>query len=93
MQESFDTNAHKQDATARKWNNTHHGQTVPMEQSESSREQLTEQCSRHNHPQNGFWDYCIQLQAKIQSNTAHNIPTLGSQVPKTIMWEANYQYI
>jgi len=32
-----------------------------------------------------LWDYCIELQAKIRSNTAHNIPTLGGQTPKTVM--------
>jgi len=32
-----------------------------------------------------LWDYCIELQAKIWSNTAHDIPTLGGQTPKTVM--------
>jgi hypothetical protein len=34
---------------------------------------------------NGLWDYCLELQAKIQSNTAHNITTLGGQTPETLM--------
>jgi hypothetical protein len=32
-----------------------------------------------------LWDYCIELQAKIQSNTAHDITTLGGQTPETLM--------
>jgi hypothetical protein len=32
-----------------------------------------------------LWDYCIELQAKICSNTAHDIPTLGGQTPETVM--------
>jgi hypothetical protein len=32
-----------------------------------------------------LWDYCIELQAKIRSNTAHDIPTLGGQTPETLM--------
>jgi hypothetical protein len=32
-----------------------------------------------------LWDYCIELQAKIRSNTAHDITTLGGQTPETLM--------
>jgi hypothetical protein len=32
-----------------------------------------------------IWDYCPKLQAKIQSNTAHDIPTLGGQTPEMLM--------
>jgi hypothetical protein len=32
-----------------------------------------------------LWDYCLELQAKIWSNTAHNITTLGGQTPETLM--------
>ena len=32
-----------------------------------------------------LWDYCAKLQAKIRCHTAHNIPTLNGQVPKTVV--------
>jgi hypothetical protein len=32
-----------------------------------------------------LWDHCIELQAKIRSNTAHDITTLGGQTPETVM--------
>jgi hypothetical protein len=32
-----------------------------------------------------LWDYCLELQAKIRSNTAHDITTLGGQTPETVM--------
>ncbi len=32
-----------------------------------------------------LWDYCLELQAKIRSNTAHDITTLGGQTPETLM--------
>ena len=32
-----------------------------------------------------LWDYCAKLQAKIICHTAHNIPTLNGQVPKTLV--------
>jgi hypothetical protein len=32
-----------------------------------------------------LWDYCLKLQAKIRSNMAHNLTTLGGQTPETVM--------
>jgi hypothetical protein len=32
-----------------------------------------------------LWDYCLELQAKIRSNTAHDITTLEGQTPETLM--------
>ena len=32
-----------------------------------------------------LWDYCAELQASIRSNTAHDLFTLGGQVPETLM--------
>jgi hypothetical protein len=32
-----------------------------------------------------LWDYCIELQSKIRSNTAHDLTTLGGQTPETVM--------
>jgi hypothetical protein len=32
-----------------------------------------------------LWDYCLQLQAKIRSNMAHDSTLLGGQTPETLM--------
>jgi hypothetical protein len=32
-----------------------------------------------------LWDYCLELQAQIRSNTTHAITTLGGQTPETLM--------
>jgi hypothetical protein len=32
-----------------------------------------------------LWNYCLELQAKIRSNTAHDLFQLGSEVPATYM--------
>ena len=32
-----------------------------------------------------LWDYCAELQANIRCHTARYIPTLNSQVPKTVI--------
>ena len=32
-----------------------------------------------------LWDYCAELQTKIRCHTAHDVPTLNGQVPKTVV--------
>ena len=32
-----------------------------------------------------LWDYCAESQANIICHTAHNIPTINGQVPKTVV--------
>ena len=39
-----------------------------------------------------LWDYCAELQAKIRCHTAHDIPTINGQAPKTMV-TGNTAYI